>query len=235
MNIIKRKQAKSLGLKRYFTGEPCKHGHVSERLVVNGGCCECGRIKCRKYKMNNKETIKDVRRIYLDNNKEKVAETDRKYRRENKNRLNARRRELYSNDKERYRKESVEWYAKNAERLRESRREYYRLYMQERRKSPEFKMKMAMRSMVRRLFDKTKANKNSRTEELVGYSHYELKSHIESLFIEGMSWDNRNEWHVDHIKSIHQHLIEGVTCPKIINALSNLQPLWAVDNLSKGA
>lgn len=43
MQIIKRKEAKEKGLKRYFTGKPCKHGHVVERLVY-GGCIECRRL-----------------------------------------------------------------------------------------------------------------------------------------------------------------------------------------------
>jgi hypothetical protein len=50
-----------------------------------------------------------------------------------------------------------------------------------------------------------------------------------------MSWENRDEWHVDHINSIKSYVDDGVTDPKVINALSNLQPLWVEDNLKKGA
>ena len=39
--IVARKDAKALGLKRYFTGKPCKHGHISERHVSDGGCLRC--------------------------------------------------------------------------------------------------------------------------------------------------------------------------------------------------
>lgn len=41
MNIIERPEAKKLGLIRYFTGRPCKRGHISERQVSNSNCCEC--------------------------------------------------------------------------------------------------------------------------------------------------------------------------------------------------
>ena len=41
MEQITYQQAKDQGLKRYFTGKPCKHGHLSERLVSNRRCCEC--------------------------------------------------------------------------------------------------------------------------------------------------------------------------------------------------
>lgn len=42
---ITRKAAREAGLKRYFTGGPCKHGHIAERLEINGSCCECARLK----------------------------------------------------------------------------------------------------------------------------------------------------------------------------------------------
>jgi hypothetical protein len=41
--IISRADAKSKGLSRYFTGRPCKHGHVALRKTVNGVCAECSR------------------------------------------------------------------------------------------------------------------------------------------------------------------------------------------------
>lgn len=45
MNIITRAEAKAAGLKRYFTGKPCKYGHIAERATVNGLCYECSRLK----------------------------------------------------------------------------------------------------------------------------------------------------------------------------------------------
>ena len=70
---------------------------------------------------------------------------------------------------------------------------------------------------------------------VVGYTRNQLRAHIQSRFSEGMSWDNYGEWHIDHIKPIKAFIDEGVTDPAIINSLDNLQPLWASDNISKGA
>ena len=42
--IVTRAQAKVAGLLRYFTGKPCKHGHVSERFTNKGVCRECKNI-----------------------------------------------------------------------------------------------------------------------------------------------------------------------------------------------
>lgn len=39
--IIARQDAYTRGLKRFYTGTPCKYGHDSERFVVNGGCIQC--------------------------------------------------------------------------------------------------------------------------------------------------------------------------------------------------
>ncbi|MEL6236961.1 MAG: hypothetical protein AAFO57_00340 [Pseudomonadota bacterium] len=42
--IISRKEAIARGLKRYFTGKPCKRGHMAERLISTKACAECMRI-----------------------------------------------------------------------------------------------------------------------------------------------------------------------------------------------
>lgn len=48
--IISRKEAKTAGLTRYFTGVPCKRGHLDERLVSRSVCAECHRLVCRASK-----------------------------------------------------------------------------------------------------------------------------------------------------------------------------------------
>ena len=89
-----------------------------------------------------------------------------------------------------------------------------------------------MRLLIRRI---SPAAKIAPAKELLGYSVEEFCQHIESQFLPGMSWEDRGAWHIDHIKPISAFLAEGITDPKIINALSNLRPLWARDNLVKGA
>ena len=73
--------------------------------------------------------------------------------------------------------------------------------------------------------------KEGNTIDLLGYSALELKLYMESLFTEGMTWDNHGEWHIDHIKPLSSFNKE--TLPSVVNALSNLQPLWAKDNRNK--
>ena len=63
--IISRKEAKALGLKRYFTGKPCKHGHLSERSIDNG-CLECVRLKSKR-RYTPKPKTKSPRQIAIEN------------------------------------------------------------------------------------------------------------------------------------------------------------------------
>lgn len=63
----------------------------------------------------------------------------------------------------------------------------------------------------------------------------DIVNRLESLFCDSMSWSNRSEWHVDHIRPIKSFLDNGITDCNIINDPMNLQPLWAKDNLIKGA
>jgi hypothetical protein len=58
--IITRAEAKTRGLKRYFTGKPCKRGHVVERRVSSSGCPECTRI----WREQNPDRVMDSRRVY---------------------------------------------------------------------------------------------------------------------------------------------------------------------------
>jgi len=67
------------------------------------------------------------------------------------------------------------------------------------------------------------------------YSQDDFKFHIESQFQEGMSWENRSEWHIDHIKPLSLFIKEGIYDLNIINDLDNLKPMWAKDNLEKSS
>lgn len=70
----------------------------------------------------------------------------------------------------------------------------------------------------------------------LGYSGEELHRHLESQFTDGMSWDNMSDWHIDHIRPVASFNYTTTECEdfKKCWALSNLQPLWAEDNMSKG-
>lgn len=75
--------------------------------------------------------------------------------------------------------------------------------------------------------------KSTSTIELLGCPLSVAKSHIESQFKEGMSWENHGEWHIDHIKPCASYDLTLAEEQKKCFHYTNLQPLWAADNLAK--
>jgi hypothetical protein len=76
--------------------------------------------------------------------------------------------------------------------------------------------------------------KSVKTQELIGCSIDALKQHLELKFQPGMTWGNYGQWHVDHIKPCSSFNLEIVDEQKKCFNYSNLQPLWAIDNIKKG-
>lgn len=72
-------------------------------------------------------------------------------------------------------------------------------------------------------------------ESLCGYSQVEFILHIESTFKDGMSWENRSEWHIDHVLPVAWFKEQGISDVRLINSLNNLEAMPAKENLSKGA
>jgi uncharacterized protein YlaI len=75
--------------------------------------------------------------------------------------------------------------------------------------------------------------KTTKTETILGCNFEYFKHHIEEQFQPGMSWDNHGEWHFDHIIPVSSAKCEEEVIR--LNHYINFQPLWAVDNLKKGA
>lgn len=79
--------------------------------------------------------------------------------------------------------------------------------------------------------------KSIRTLDLLGCTVDELRVYIEGLWVEGMSWDNygRDGWHIDHIKPCASFDLSDPAQQRECFHYTNLQPLWAKDNIAKGA
>lgn len=71
----------------------------------------------------------------------------------------------------------------------------------------------------------------------IGCSIEFLKKHLEDQFTEGMTWDNwaLGGWHIDHIKPLSAFDMTSIEQFKEAANYKNLQPLWATDNIKKGA
>ena len=93
------------------------------------------------------------------------------------------------------------------------------------------------RNISRRIRHSLNGKQKSLTWELlVGYSLTDLKNHLQSMFRDGMTWDNYGSlWHIDHIKPISKFNIVSDSCSEFKEcwSLNNLQPLLAIENLRK--
>ena len=158
---------------------------------------------------------------------------------------NARRRKKYQVDAD-YRNKCIERSAATYEAMTpEERRtmprgqvsaEYHRNYMAERAsKDVDFRLRGSLRARVRSAIYAGCGRKAVRTMSLVGCSIAELRAHLEAKFTRGMSWDNYGEWHIDHIKPCAAFDLSSEREQRVCFHFTNLQPLWAQDNMRKGA
>jgi hypothetical protein len=112
------------------------------------------------------------------------------------------------------------------------------------RRSPEQEIRHQMATRLRASFTVALRRMGLRKSPNVGFRRFgytgqQLVAHLESKFLPGMTWENRQEWHIDHIvplDSVEPHADKAVMLARIteLYALENLQPLWAPDNLRKG-
>lgn len=184
--------------------------------------------KNRQWRKKNSEYLKEYEKHrYLDYKKE----YNREWRKNNPDKTKASDQKKYHNHKEKIGEDRKEYYQNNKEKIREYKKEWVR---KQRLSNPIFNLKSSLRSRLKS-FIKGK-NKSTKSLELVGCSLEELKAHLESQFLEGMSWENYglHGWHIDHIRPCASFDLTDLTQQKLCFHFSNLQPLWAKDNLSKG-
>ena len=131
--------------------------------------------------------------------------------------------------KECAKKEGKRW--RSYESTKNNTKEYNRVWSQKQRDGNTLHyFRETMRNHVRRyIIDK----RGKHTEAILGETFDNVRLHIEKQFKDGMSWDNFGEWHIDHIIP----LSSGKNREEIVelNNYKNLQPLWAKENLQKGA
>lgn len=113
--IISRDAGKAQGLKRYFTGEPCRNGHVVERYVCDARCVECELEQKRKRRATNPEWFRE----YYAVNGERKREQRRQRHAANPDRLREWAREYYAANRERRCEHRRKYYAANAGKARE--------------------------------------------------------------------------------------------------------------------
>jgi hypothetical protein len=161
----------------------------------------------------NIEEARAYRKLYRSRNKVKIALAMRKYREENKEAV--------------YKKQE-EWRKAHPDKHRAKRLRMYH-------NNPQFNLKEGIRRRVLGALSRVGAVKNVRTFELIGCTPPALKLWLESKFKPGMGWHNRSEWHIDHIRPCASFDLTDPVQQRQCFHYSNLQPLWATENILKGA
>lgn len=207
--------------------------HVSEfskrktrNNILQSQCKICINKAAKEYYQTNKEYHKE----YAKKNKEAQREYHKEYREKNIEHIKKQQKEHRIKNINTY-KEYIKEYSKNN---RESLNEYQKEYRTNKYKTnPLFALISRLRSRTYIAFKTGGYKKTSKTYEILGADFKIVYKHIEEQFTKGMSWDNMKEWHIDHIIP----LASANTEEDLINLChyTNLQPLWAEDNLSKGA
>lgn len=100
-----------------------------------------------------------------------------------------------------------------------------------------FRMKKIIRTRVYNYIKKStnaKPRLKNRTTEMLGCSIQEMKNHLQKQFARGMTWENHGtHWHVDHIIPLCEFDFSNPIQAALATHYTNLQPLWARDNLMK--
>lgn len=118
--------------------------------------------------------------------------------------------------------------AQNKEKIANYKKRWESLHKDE----PLFKIKRNLRRRIHHLLKD--GYKSKHTVELLGCSFEEFKLYIESKFVEGMSWENYGQWHLDHIKPCCKFDLTKIEEQLECFNYKNQQPLWRTENLKKG-
>lgn len=177
------------------------------------------KMREKAYRERNKEKIRKRQKIaykkHYEANKEKIQAAHKVY-----NELN----------KDKTKKRAQEYYKKNRRKILD----YNESYHQNKLKSnSEYRLAYILRCRLRTALNK-KYKAGSAVKDL-GCSIAELKTYLESKFQAGMSWENHSQtgWHIDHIRPLSSFNLTDRDQFLQACHYTNLQPLWAKDNLTK--
>jgi hypothetical protein len=194
-----------------------KNPEKAKEIYANWKAANLEKAKANnaKWRTDNPEKTKEYNSKWRANNPEKAKEYNSKWR---------------ANNPEKAKEISALWRVEHPDRAASCISKYHK---QRRQKDPLYRFLQSIRSQAVRVVKQVGLGKKpTNTFKWVGCSPEQLKAHIESLFLEGMTWDNYGKygWHVDHVRPVSSFKPEEW---EQINHYTNLQPLWWQDNILK--
>ena len=209
-------------------------------------CLECDRIYkkqkvidkygstyiCAKiYRDGHKDEIKQSKHEYYEKNKEAISAQHKEYYEEHREQISAQVKGYKEANADRKKQWDKDYARNNRKRVQAYKRKYYALN----KDNEAFRIRMRLSGRIVQAL--RGISKSESTMHLLGCSLEELQEYLSSKFQDGMSWHNYglDGWHVDHIRPCASFDLSDPEQQKICFHYSNLQPLWAVDNMSKGS
>jgi hypothetical protein len=147
--------------------------------------------------------------------------------------------EWQKQNKEKCSEYGKKWYFANPEKVKAKKERYKnekpnygKEYQYKRRNSDSlYRISSNIRSMISNCLKEKGFKKRPRTQTILGCTFKDFHNHIENQFKEGMTWQNRNLWHLDHIIPLASAKSEKELIN--LNHYTNFQPLWALENMKK--
>ena len=190
-----------------------KRDKIAKRNTLRTECKKCYNIRSRIYKEKNIDKWKLYAKNYELKNKDKTKERSKKW---------------YQHNRERKLKQNKEWKKNNYEKYKKMQKNLRRKRL---KNDPLFKLSCNLRNSIWQAFNNKGYKKNSKSENILRTDWITLKKHIENKFTDNMSWDNFDKIHIDHKIPLAAASTEFEVIA--LNHYTNLQPMWAEDNLKK--
>jgi hypothetical protein len=240
------KEKKAIYDKARYAADPERF--IKENKARYDANPEKNKAQSKKWAQNNKDKRKIITDRYVANHPEKRRESIRKYEAKQKEKRKLLNPNLIT-PKKLPKTIDPEILAKRVANNKAKKREYDKIYRSKNltklnannlaytlkriKVDPLFRAKAAIRAAVRNGIKHAGYIKKSKTTQILGCSLQEAKLHIEKQFKPGMNWLNHSlhGWHIDHIIPMASATTEEEVIK--LNHYTNLQPLWASENIKK--
>ena len=204
---------------------------LSGKIVKRSKCKTCERERAAEYRKTpeGEKKRKEYRKKWYKENKEYSKQRSAEYWKENSERLINQNRKWKKENPEKVEKQWKKYRVENNESIRAWKRNYER---ERRVNDPIFATAGRIRGRLLKAFKNKGFKKGYKTEEMLGCSFDELLVHLQDQFKDGMNWENKGEWDIDHIIPLNS--ADSISELYALAHYKNLQPLWNSDNIKKG-
>jgi hypothetical protein len=221
-NVIKKVKKKEYDKQQYLKNKERKKKLSNQWYLKNR---EKRKETNKQWYLKNKERRKEINKQWYLKNRERKSELGKKWYLKNREKHNNESKKWFLKNKERKSEISKQWYLKNKEHIRERNKK---------RRKTDITYKLITNLRRRTTLALKGKSKSANTMTLLGVTNIQLVwKHLESTFKPGMTKENHGLWHIDHIRPCSSFDLSKPEEQAKCFHYTNLQALWAYENLSK--